>query len=72
VTVLGLTATAARASWAVESFSAMPVILEDLSEHDRVLQKANTVAAKTNSLRFTILAMNRTTDFSVASNQLLG
>jgi hypothetical protein len=66
--VTGLGLVTASALTAVESFSAMPVILEDLSEHDRVLQKANTVAAKTNSLRFMIVPMNRTTGFSWVRN----
>ena len=46
----------------------MPLISADLSEQDRVLQKANTVAVKPNSLRFMIVPMNRATNFSRAPN----
>ena len=50
----------------VESFSARPVV--DLSEHDKVTQKAIAVVSMPVSLRFMIIPMNRTTGFSRAPN----
>ena len=53
----------------VESFSARPVRSEvDLSEHDKVMQKARAVVSMPSSLRFMIVPMNRATSFSRAPN----
>jgi hypothetical protein len=53
----------------VESFSARPVgSVVDLSEHDKVMQKAIAVVSMPVSLRFMIIPMNRATGFSRAPN----
>jgi hypothetical protein len=53
----------------VESFSARPVgSVVDLSEHDRMMQKAKAVVSMPASLRFMIIPVNRATGFSRAPN----
>ena len=68
VTVPGLTATVTASVATVESFSAMRVMSVDLSEQDRVMQKARAVVSMPSSLRFMIIPMNRATGFSPAPN----